>query len=94
MKPCSLPPPKDKKLKYKSQQQLADLQVECSNKSETIQEHERHIEHMREKVKNLELQLEEAQKKLTEVEEQHKKDIETMVIEYYPTICNGIRYIF
>ncbi|XP_076245457.1 uncharacterized protein LOC143185990 [Calliopsis andreniformis] len=68
----------NKKLEYKSQHQLADLQVECSNKNVTIQEHEKHIEYMKEEVKKLESQLEDAHKKQAETEKQHKRDLETM----------------
>lgn len=66
-------------MKYEPTQQLADLQVECLNKDKTIQEHEKHIEEMKDDVRKLEAELQELRKKQIEVEEQHTKDIETMV---------------
>ncbi|XP_050477449.1 hyaluronan mediated motility receptor-like isoform X6 [Bombus huntii] len=78
----------DQKLKYDSEHQLADLQVECSNKDRTIQELEKHIEDMKEEVQKLELQLNELHKKQTEVEEQHRKDIEIMA-KLQQEILNG-----
>lgn len=78
----------DQKLKYDSEHQLADLQVECSNKDRTIQELEKHIEDMKEEVQKLELQLDELHKKQTEVEEQHRKDIEIMA-KLQQEILNG-----
>ncbi|XP_033317974.1 hyaluronan mediated motility receptor-like isoform X7 [Bombus bifarius] len=78
----------DQKLKYNSEHQLADLQVECSNKDRTIQELEKHIEDMKEEVQKLELQLNELHKKQTEVEEQHRKDIEIMA-KLQQEILNG-----
>ncbi|KZC09615.1 Laminin-like protein epi-1 [Dufourea novaeangliae] len=68
----------DSKLKYKSEHQLADLQIECENKNKTIQEHEKHMEEMKEGQRNLESQLEELRRKQTEVDDQYRKDIETM----------------
>ncbi|XP_068972661.1 putative leucine-rich repeat-containing protein DDB_G0290503 isoform X3 [Bombus flavifrons] len=78
----------EQKLKYDSEHQLADLQVECSNKDRTIQELEKHIEDMKEEVQKLELQLDELHKKQTEVEEQHRKDIEIMA-KLQQEILNG-----
>ncbi|XP_060821534.1 hyaluronan mediated motility receptor-like isoform X6 [Bombus pascuorum] len=78
----------DQKLKYDFEHQLADLQVECSNKDRTIQELEKHIEDMKEEVQKLELQLDELHKKQTEVEEQHRKDIEIMA-KLQQEILNG-----
>lgn len=66
-------------MKYESNQQLADLQVECLNKDKTIQEHEKHIEDMKDEIRKLEIELEELRKKQNEIETQHMKDIETMV---------------
>jgi len=66
-------------MKYESNQQLADLQVECLNKDKTIQEHEKHIEDMKDEIRKLETELEELRKKQDEIETQHMKDIETMV---------------
>lgn len=66
-------------MKYEFNQQLADLQVECSNKDKTIQEHEKHIEEMKDEIRKLEAELEELRKKQNEIETQHMKDIETMV---------------
>lgn len=66
-------------MKYESNQQLADLQVECLNKDKTIQEHEKHIEDMKDDIRKLEAELEELRKKQDEIETQHMKDIETMV---------------
>ncbi|XP_033361868.1 centrosomal protein of 128 kDa-like [Bombus vosnesenskii] len=53
----------DQKLNYDPEHQLADLQVECSDKDRTTQEFEKHIEDMKEEVQKLELQLDELQKK-------------------------------
>ncbi|XP_033363220.1 unconventional myosin-XVIIIa-like [Bombus vosnesenskii] len=53
----------DQKLNYDPEHQLADLQVECSDKDRTAQEFEKHIEDMKEEVQKLELQLDELQKK-------------------------------
>lgn len=78
----------DQKLKYQSENHLADLQVECSNKDKTIQELEHHIEDMKEEVQKLELQLEELRKKQTEVETQHRRDIESMA-KLQQEILNG-----
>ena len=88
VKPRSLIPNSDKKFKYKSEHQLADLQVECSNKSKTIQEHEKHIENVKEEIRKLKLQLEESCEKQMDVEEQHKRDIETMA-KLQQDILNG-----
>lgn len=66
-------------MKYGSNQQLADLQVECLNKDKTIQEHEKHIEEMKEDVRKLEAEIEKLHKKQNEIEVQHTKDIEAMV---------------
>ena len=76
--PRSIIPTREKELKYKSQHQLADLQVECSNKSKTLQEHEKYLENVKEELKNLKLQLEESCGKQLDVVEQHKRDIEIM----------------
>ena len=88
VKPRSIIPNSDKKFKYKSEHQLADLQVECSNKSKTIQEHEKHIENVKEEIRKLKLQLEESREKQMDVEEQHKRDIETMA-KLQQDILNG-----
>ncbi|XP_018309471.1 hyaluronan mediated motility receptor isoform X3 [Mycetomoellerius zeteki] len=69
---------KNQNMKYESNQQLADLQVECLNKDKTIQEHEKHIEDMKDEIRKLEAELEELRKKQNEIETQHMKDIETM----------------
>ncbi|KAG7204959.1 hypothetical protein KM043_005345 [Ampulex compressa] len=69
---------KDPKMKYDSSHELADLQVECTNKDKTIQENEKHIEEMKEEIRKLELQIEDLHKMSADVEEQHKRDIETM----------------
>lgn len=66
-------------IKYETSQELADLQVECLNKDKTIQEHEKHIEEMKDDVRKLEAELEELRKKQSNIEEQHTKDLETMV---------------
>ncbi|XP_026667306.1 hyaluronan mediated motility receptor-like [Ceratina calcarata] len=60
----SLISPNKQKLKYKSEHEYADLQIECFNKDNTIQELEKHIEDMKDEVQRL--------------EEQHQKDMETM----------------
>ncbi|KAL6448406.1 hypothetical protein ACFW04_000378 [Cataglyphis niger] len=69
---------KNQNMKYESDQQLADLQVECVNKDKTIQEHEKHIEEMKEDVRKLEAEIEELHKKQNEMEMQHTEDIEAM----------------
>ncbi|KMQ89388.1 hyaluronan mediated motility receptor [Lasius niger] len=69
---------KNQNMKYGSNQQLADLQVECLNKDKTIQEHEKHIEEMKEDVLKLEAEIEKLHKKQNEIEVQHTKDIEAM----------------
>jgi predicted GNAT superfamily acetyltransferase len=66
-------------MKYESVQQLADLQVECLNKDKTIQEHEKHIEEMKDIMQEIEIEIGKLRKKQIETEEQHRKDIETMV---------------
>ncbi|XP_076668686.1 uncharacterized protein LOC143369105 [Andrena cerasifolii] len=76
--PRSIIPTREKEFKYKSQHRLADLQVECSNKSKTLQEHEKYLENVKEELKNLKLQLEESHGKQLDVVEQHKRDIEIM----------------
>lgn len=70
--------------KYESNQQLADLQVECLNKSKTIQEHEKYIEEMKDNVRKLEVELEELHKKQAAIEELHKKEMEKMVNIIFP----------
>ncbi|XP_070526212.1 restin homolog isoform X3 [Cardiocondyla obscurior] len=65
-------------MKYETNQQLADLQVECLNKDKTIQEHEKHIEDMKDEMQKLEFELEELHKKQNEIEMQHMKDIDAM----------------
>ena len=75
-------------MKYESQQHLADLQVECSNKDRTIKEQEKHIEDMKEEVQKLQLQLEELFKKQSQITEQHKKDMEAMA-ELQQEVLNG-----
>ncbi|XP_012229058.1 putative leucine-rich repeat-containing protein DDB_G0290503 isoform X2 [Linepithema humile] len=65
-------------MKYESNQQLADLRVECLNKNKTIQEHEKHIEEMKDNVQKLEAELEELHTKQAAIEEQHKKEMEKM----------------
>lgn len=87
-KPRALAFPTSQKFKYDFEHQLADLQVECSNKDRTIQEQEKHIEDMKEEVRNLKMQHEELCKKQTEVEEQHRKDIETMA-KLQQEVLNG-----
>ena len=76
--PRSFIPTREKELKYKSQHRLADLQVECSNKSKTLQEHEKYLENVKEELKSLKLQLEDSHGKQFDVVEQHKRDIEIM----------------
>ncbi|XP_076630472.1 uncharacterized protein LOC143346343 [Colletes latitarsis] len=87
-KPRALIPVNVKKLKYKSEHELADLQAECRNKDKTIQEHEKLIEDMKVEARKLELQLQELLRKQTESEEQHKKDIETMA-KLQQDVLNG-----
>ncbi|XP_043265553.1 hyaluronan mediated motility receptor-like [Colletes gigas] len=87
-KPRALVPVNVKKLKYKSEHELADLQAECKNKDKTIQEHEKLIEDMKVEARKLELQLEDLLRKQTETEEQHKKDIETMA-KLQQDVLNG-----
>ncbi|XP_076750292.1 uncharacterized protein LOC143423101 [Xylocopa sonorina] len=78
----------EQKLKYDSNDQLADLQIECCDKDKTIQEQEKHIENMKMEVRRLELQVDELRKKQDEVEEQHRKDIETMA-KLQQEVLNG-----
>lgn len=66
-------------MKYESTQQLPDLQVECMNKDKTIQEHEKHIEEMKDNVQKIEAELVKLREKQIETEAQHTKDIERMV---------------
>lgn len=75
---------KTQSMKYESNQQLADLQVECSNKDKTIQEHEKQIEEMKDEIQKLQGELEELLKKQSKIEMQHMKDIETMVNIIFP----------
>lgn len=75
---------RNQNMKYESNQQLADLQVECLNKDKTIQEHERHIEEMKEDVRKLEAEIEKLHKKQNEMEVQHTEDIEAMVNTIFP----------
>lgn len=70
---------KGQNLKYDPAQQVADLQVECRNKDKTIQEYEKHIEQMEDNVRKLDAELQKLCNNRTEIEEQHTKDIETMV---------------
>lgn len=63
LKPRALIASNDQKLKYNTEHQLTDLQVECFNKDKTIQELKKHIEDMKEEVQKLESQLEELRKK-------------------------------
>lgn len=70
---------RNQNMKYESNQQLADLRVECLNKDKTIQEHEKHIEEMKEDVRKLEAEIEKLHKKQSEMEMQHTEDIEAMV---------------
>ncbi|KYN19983.1 Laminin subunit alpha-1 [Trachymyrmex cornetzi] len=79
---------KNQNMKYESNQQLADLQVECLNKDKTIQEHEKHIEDMKDEIRKLETELEELRKKQNEIETQHMKDIETMA-KLQQDVING-----
>ncbi|XP_054005012.1 hyaluronan mediated motility receptor-like [Hylaeus anthracinus] len=87
-KPRALIPTSTKKLKYKPEHQLADLQVECTNKNKTIQEHEKLIEDMKTESRMLELQLEELRRKQADTEDQHRKDIETMA-KLQQDVLNG-----
>ncbi|OAD52380.1 Laminin subunit alpha-2 [Eufriesea mexicana] len=89
VKPRALISANDQKLKYNSEHQLADLQVECSNKDKTIQELERHVEDLKQEVRKLELELDELQNKQAKVEEQHRKDIETMVTKLQQEVLHG-----
>lgn len=67
------------RMKYESAHQLADLQVECQNKTKTIQENERHIEELKNTIKKLEVELSSLQTKQEEVEARYKTDFERMV---------------
>lgn len=68
-----------KELKYDVKDELADLKVECANKDRTIADHAKQIEDMKKETWRLEKELLELQTKQVEVEEQHKKDLESMV---------------
>lgn len=94
---------KSQSVKYESNQQIADLRVECLNKDKTIQEHERHIEEIKDEMRKLEAELEELHKKQAAIEEQHKKEMEKMVdiifskttcVNYYGLICHFILIMF
>ncbi|XP_076650844.1 uncharacterized protein LOC143357965 [Halictus rubicundus] len=78
----------DTKLKYSSENELADLQIECSNKTRTIQEHMKHIQDMQEERLKLQSQLKELQKNQAEAEERHQKEIESM-IQLQQEVLNG-----
>lgn len=59
------------------------MKVECVNKDRTIQEYEKQIEEMKEDIRRLEKQLAELREQQTEVEIQHKKDMDEMVRSFY-----------
>ncbi|XP_033362591.1 myosin-11-like [Bombus vosnesenskii] len=65
----------DQKLNYDPEHQLADLQVECSDKDRTTQEFEKHIEDMKEEVQKLELQFDELQKKTHTHKKKHQEEL-------------------
>ncbi|XP_033360015.1 myosin-11-like [Bombus vosnesenskii] len=71
----------DQKLNYDPEHQLADLQVECSDKDRTTQEFEKHIEDMKEEVQKLELQLDELQKKKKTHTHTHVKRVQSFGIQ-------------
>ncbi|XP_076301105.1 uncharacterized protein LOC143219138 isoform X2 [Lasioglossum baleicum] len=79
VKSRSILPATDTKLKYTSENQLIDLQVECANKTKTIEEHAKHIQEMQEERQKLQSQLEDLQKNQAETMERHRKEIETMI---------------
>lgn len=70
---------KDPLAHYEPQYELADLKVECANKDKTIRENEKHIYAMEAEIRELNEKFEDLQKKQLQVEEQHQKDIESMV---------------
>ena len=74
---------KDSKSQYDLQNELADLRVECSNKDRTILEQEKHIEEMKGEISAITKRLNELSAKFSADEEQHKKDIESMVIIFF-----------
>lgn len=70
---------KEPKKPYEAHQELADLKVECENKTKTIKENEKYIEEMKSEIKSLTEKYEALQKKHSQIEDLHQKDIESMV---------------
>lgn len=71
---------KDSQAPYEPQHELADLKVECANKDKTIHEYEKHMDDMKAEISDLNEKFETLQKKHSLIEEQHQKDIESMVM--------------
>ena len=70
-----------KVIKYDVRDELAELKVECVNKDRTITDQAKQIDDMKKKAWRLEKKLSELQVKRAEEEEQHKKDLESMVMK-------------
>lgn len=70
---------KESKTPYEKDQEVADLKVECDNKTKTIRENEKFIEEMAAEIKSLTEKYEILEKKHSQIEELHQKDIESMV---------------
>ena len=70
---------RDPQIPYEPQQELADLKVECANKDKTIHEYEKHMEDMKGELQLMTEKYELLQKEHTQNEEQHQKDIESLV---------------
>lgn len=69
---------KDSKAQYDVQNELADLNVECSNKDKTIQDQEKHIDEMQEEITEITKRFMELNEKYIADEDQYRKDIESM----------------
>ncbi|XP_066591183.1 putative leucine-rich repeat-containing protein DDB_G0290503 [Prorops nasuta] len=69
---------KELKVKYEMKHEVADLKVECENKTQTIKEYEKHIEDLKKDIKTLNGQVEDLLMKQAAIEEQHKTDLEAM----------------
>ncbi|XP_078040517.1 uncharacterized protein LOC144471853 [Augochlora pura] len=75
----SILPSSDTELKYTLDHKVADLQVECSNKNKTIQEHLKQIQEMQDEIQKLQSQLEELHKSQAEVEQRHETERKSMI---------------
>lgn len=91
-----------KQLKYDTHDEVADLKVECNNKDMTIREQEKYIDEIKIEIKNLEKKISHLNDKQSNIEQQHKNDIESMVnininiYKYmsYLLLLNWIEFLF